>query len=148
MLLQLWSLLFKSNISVLLLGLMDINGFLYLNMIWRQHVVLVFELFLQYKNYQFIYMDLYLDILWYKNTLYGNIDIDIIEWVAFNMMKTNIYTTFAKSINLHTRSMKLRRRFDISNYAIPLSCTFDPAIFIRTWWTMVILLSIITSMLK
>ena len=38
------------------------------------------------------------------------------------MMKTNIYTTFAKSINLHTRSMKLRRRFDISNYAIPLSC--------------------------
>ena len=132
MLLQLWSLLFKSNISLLLLVLMDINGFLYLNMIWRQHVVLVFELFLQYKNYQFIYMDLYLDILWYKTIIIqsGNIDIDIIEWVAFNMMKTNIYTTFAKSINLHTRSMKLRRRFDISNYAIPLSCTFKTQLYL------------------
>ena len=134
MLLQLWSLLFKSNISVLLLGLMDINGFLHLNMIWRQHVELVFEQFLRYKNPQFIYMDVYLDILWYKTIInqsgsfYKNIY--IIEWVAFNMMKTNIYTTFAKSINLHTRSMKLRRRFDISNYAIPLSCTFKTQLYL------------------
>ena len=134
MLLQLWSLLFKSNISVLLLGLMDINGFLHLNMIWRQHVELVFEQFLRYQNTQFIYMDVYLDILWYKTIInqsgsfYKNIY--IIEWVAFNMMKTNIYTTFAKSINLHTRSMKLRRRFDISNYAIPLSCTFKTQLYL------------------
>ena len=123
MLLQLWSLLFKSNISVLLLGLMDINGFLHLNMIWRQHVELVFEQFLRYKNPSiYIYIwDIYTYIYIY---LY------IIEWVAFNMMKTNIYTTFAKSINLHTRSMKLRRRFDISNYAIPLSCTFKTQLYL------------------
>ena len=134
MLLQLWSLLFKSNISVLLLGLMDINGFLHLNMIWRQHVELVFEQFLRYKNPQFIYMDVYLDTSWYKTIInqsgYIYIYLYIIEWVAFNMMKTNIYTTFAKSINLHTRSMKLRRRFDISNYAIPLSCTFKTQLYL------------------
>ena len=124
MLLQLWSLLFKSNISLLLLVLMDINGFLYLNMIWRQHVVLVFELFLRYKtlnSYIYIYTYTYIYIYVYVYT---------IEWVAFNMMKTNIYTTFAKSINLHTRSMKLRRRFDISNYAIPLSCTFKTQLYL------------------
>ena len=134
MLLQLWSLLFKSNISVLLLGLMDINGFLHLNMIWRQHVELVFEQFLRYQYTQFIYMDVYLDILWYKTIInqsgHWYIYLYIIEWVAFNMMKTNIYTTFAKSINLHTRSMKLRRRFDISNYAIPLSCTFKTQLYL------------------
>ena len=122
MLLQLWSYLFKSNISLLLLVLMDINGFLYLNMIWRQHVVLVFELFLRYKilnSYIYIYIIRVPYIYVYT-----------IEWVAFNMMKTNIYTTFAKSINLHTRSMKLRRRFDISNYAIPLSCTFKTQLYL------------------
>ena len=124
MLLQLWSLLFKSNISLLLLVLMDINGFLYLNMIWRQHVVLVFELFLRYKSLNsYIYIYIYNPVAIYINVY-------TIEWVAFNMMKTNIYTTFAKSINLHTRSMKLRRRFDISNYAIPLSCTFKTQLYL------------------
>ena len=135
MLLQLWSLLFKSNISVLLLGLMDINGFLHLNMIWRQHVELVFEQFLRFQKpsiYIYRRISRYLMVPSYYQTigLYIYLYIYIIEWVAFNMMKTNIYTTFAKSINLHTRSMKLRRRFDISNYAIPLSCKFKTQLYL------------------